>query len=324
MGSISFLAIIGGCIFTLLFLIAVYELRIRNPDELILFEKQGNLELRKSQFYPRHFSLALKRKAHPIQLDTEATAGGNLGIRIKLAGSASPSLGNLNALVQVGGWNQDVVAHAASEAQLMLEGIIKRYAEGFEIQELSTSQLTNHLNQQASLLQEKLGLDLVSLSVQALEPTDPQIAAALRQQEQARLHEETERLSQQARSTAAKAKYEAEKEIAEMEHALELQKGDLSKQRFEEESTLALQKLEDELERSRMRLAFEKEEVEVLKDSPELLMLTPQAARLAEASQNLKNARTVISFSPQELSQGAELLQFFQELLKKVLDSRSE
>ena len=47
-----------------------------------------------------------------------------------------------------------------------------------------------------------------------------------------------------------------------------------------------------------MRLAYEKEELEVLKSSPELLMLTPQVARLAEASQNLKNARTVISLSP--------------------------
>ena len=49
-----------------------------------------------------------------------------------------------------------------------------------------------------------------------------------------------------------------------------------------------------------MRLAFEREELEVLKSSPELLMLTPQAARLAEASQSLKNARTVISLSPQD------------------------
>ncbi len=101
-------------------------------------------------------------------------------------GSASPSLDNLDALVRIGGWNQDVVAQAANEAQIMLEGIIKQYAEGFEIQELSTSNLIDHLNQQAPLLQEKLGLDLVSLSVQSLEPTDPQIASALRQQEQAR------------------------------------------------------------------------------------------------------------------------------------------
>ncbi len=109
-----------------------------------------------------------------------------------------------------------------------------------------------------------------------------------------------------------------------MDHALEMQKADLNKQRFEKESALAQQKLEDELAHSRMRLAFEKEEVEILKDSPELLMLTPQAARLAEASQNFKNARTVISFSPHELSQSTELVQFFQDLLQKVKDSKSK
>jgi hypothetical protein len=73
-----------------------------------------------------------------------------------------------------------------------------------------------------------------------------------------------------------------------------------------------------------MRLAFEKEEVEVLKSSPELLMLTPQAARLAEASQNLKNARTVISFTPQELAQGSELINLLQRFLQKTIDSNQE
>jgi hypothetical protein len=291
---------------------------------LILYEQQGKFERRKGKFYPRHFSLRFKRKIHPIQLDTEVTAAGNLGIRVKLVGSVSPSLEHLDSLVRVGGWDQDVIAKAANEAQFMLEGMTRQYAEGLGIQDLSITQLTSHLVDQVSILSEKLGLDLITLSVQSLEPTDPQVNEALRQQEQTRLQEETDRLSYQARSAAAKARYETEKEIAEMEHALALQKADLEQQRFEKESALAHQRLEDELARSRMRLAFEKEEVEVLKNSPELLMLTPQAARLAEASQNLKNARTVISFSPQEISQGAELLQLFQNLLQKVLDSKSE
>jgi hypothetical protein len=73
-----------------------------------------------------------------------------------------------------------------------------------------------------------------------------------------------------------------------------------------------------------MRLAFEKEELEILKSNPELLMLTPQAARLAEASQNLKNARTVISISPQDLAQGSEYLSLFQNLLQKALEAKKE
>ena len=56
--------------------------------------------------------------------------------------------------------------------------------------------------------------------------------------------------------------------------------------------------------------------------SPELLMLTPQAARLAEASQNLKNARTVISLTPQDSAHGSELLALFHELLEKALEAK--
>jgi hypothetical protein len=57
-----------------------------------------------------------------------------------------------------------------------------------------------------------------------VEPTDPDIADTLPQQEQARLLEQTERLNHIARVAAARAKYQAEEDIAEMEHALELKK----------------------------------------------------------------------------------------------------
>jgi hypothetical protein len=157
-----------------------------------------------------------------------------------------------------------------------------------------------------------------------LDPIDPEIADALRQQEQARLLKQTEELSQQARVAAAKAKRQADEEITEMEHTLDLKKIELKKLLLEKESTLSHQRLEDELTRDRMRLAFEREELDVLKSSPELLMLTPQVARLAEASQNLKNARTVISLSPQEMAHGSELLNLLQNLLQKALESKKE
>jgi hypothetical protein len=50
-------------------------------------------------------------------------------------------------------------------------------------------------------------------------------------------------------------------------------------------------------------------------------MLTPQAARLAEASQGLKNARTIVSLSPQDLSQGSELLGTLQRILLNAIES---
>jgi hypothetical protein len=303
-------------------LLAFFEYRIRQPDVLVLYESNGRISIRKGLVYPRHFSLPLKRTTCPIQLTVEATAEGNLGVRVTLVGSVAPSLEHIQSLIRVGGWNRDAVARATQEVQVLLQGLVKEYTEHSGINALSSANILNYLNERSAVIQEKFGVELISLAIQSLDPTDPEIADALRQQEQARLLEQTEHLNQQARVAAAKAKSQADEEIAEMEHSLDLKKAELKKLLLEKESALSQQSLSDELARSRMRLAFEVEELEVLKNSPELLMLTPQAARLAEASQNLKNARTVISLTPQEPTHGSELLNLFQELLQKALETR--
>ena len=105
-----------------------------------------------------------------------------------------------------------------------------------------------------------------------------------------------------------------------LENQLDVRKAELEKIRFQIQSELASQRLEDEMKSNRLRLQFEKEELALLKGSPELLMLTPQAARLAEASQTLKNARTVIALSPQATQQGAELFGHFQSFLNRALN----
>jgi hypothetical protein len=305
-------------------LFVLFEYRIRKPDVLLLYESKGQIRLRKGLIYPRHFSLPLSRTTSPIQLTIDATALGNLEVRVKLVGSVAPSLEHIQALIRIGGWKQEAVAHAADEVQVMLQGLVKEYTEQCEIHALSSTSLVNNLNESSSRIQEKFGVELISLAVQLLEPTDPEISDALRQQEQARLLEQTERLNHQARSAAAQAKFQADDEISQMEHDLELKKAELKMTLLEQESALTYQSLEDELKRNRMRLAFEKEELDVLKSSPELLMLTPQAARLAEASQNLKNARTIVSFTPQDLAQGSELLSIFQSLMQRALEEKQE
>lgn len=316
------IGILIGAVVVICVLFALFEYRIRKPDVLLLYESKGQIGLRKGLVYPRHFSLPLSRTTCPIQLAIEATAVGNLGVRIKLVGSVAPSLEHIQSLIRIGGWNQDAAAHAADEVQVMLQGLVKEYVEQCEIHALSSVGIVSNVNERSVLIQEKFGVELISLVVQSLEPTDPEISEALRQQEQARLLEQTERLNHQARSAAAKAKFLADEEISQMEHDLELKKAELKKTLLEQESALNYQSLEDELKRNRMRLAFEKEELEVLKSSPELLMLTPQAARLAEASQNLKNARTIVSFTPQELTQGSELLSVFQSLMQRALEEK--
>ncbi len=314
---------LGIIVFTVV-VVLLFEYRIRQPDVLVLHESKGQISLRMSPLYPRHSSLAIKRTTCPIQLTIDATAAGNLAVQVKLIGSVAPSLDNIQALIRVGGWNGDAIARATDEVQVLLQGLVKEYTERSGIQALASTDILNYLNERSTVIKEKFGVELISLAIQSMEPADPDIADALRQQEQARLLKQTEDLNQQARVAAAKAKRQADEEIVEMEHSLELKKVDLKKLLLEKESALDHQRIEDELTRNRMRLAYEKEELEVLKSSPELLMLTPQVARLAEASQNLKNARTVISLSPQDTAHGSELLNLLQNLLQKALESKKE
>lgn len=317
------LGIVVGIVFGVCLLIFLFEYRIRKPDVLMLYETKGKIGIRKGLIYPRHLSLPLERTTSPIRLTIEAAAVGNLEVRVKLVGSVAPSLKHIESLVRIGGWDNEAVSRAAEEVQVLLQGLIKEYIEECEIHSLSSTGILSYLNERSPLIQERFGVELISLAVQTLEPTDPEISEALRQQEQARLLEQTEQLSNQARTAAAKAKFQADDEISKMEHELELKKAELQKALLERESELTSQSLKDELERKRMRLAFEKEELEVLKNSPELLMLTPQAARLAEASQNLKNARTIVSLTPQELAHGSEILGIFQSLMQNALEAKN-
>ncbi len=304
--------------------LALFELRLRQPDVIVLHESNGQIGVRSGLLYPRHFSLPLKRTTCPLQLTVEAAALGNLTVRVKLIGSAAPSVENIQALIRVGGWDTDAVAHAVDQVRILLQGLVKEYTEQSEISAITSPALISHLNENKALIAERFGVELISLAVQSLDPTDPKIAEALSQQEEARLLEQTEQLSHQARVMAARARYQADEEIAEMEHALELKRAELRKAQFSSEAELARRRIEDELARSRMRLAFEKEELDVLRGSPELLMLTPQAARLAEASQSLKNARTVVSLTPQDLDNGSALFTLFRNLLHREQDTTEE
>lgn len=305
-------------------LVLLFEFRIRRPDVIVLRESKGQIGIRKGLLYPRHFSLPLKRTTTPVQLTVEATTLGNLPVRVKLVGSAAPSVTHIQSLIRVGGWDVETVARAVDQVRIELQALVKEYTERSEISSISSPALQKHLNGSLPALDERFGIELIALAVQSLDPADQKIAEALRQQEAARLLEETERVNQDARVKAARARFAADQEIAELEHLLNLKLADLKKAQFQSDAELARRRIEDELAASRMRLAFENEELEVLRRSPELLMLTPQAARLAEASQGLKNARTVISLTPQDLAAGSALFDMFRNLVQKAQDSNGD
>ncbi len=302
----------------------VYEYRLRRPDQIVLYESSGEITKRTGRFYPRHFSLALPNTTQSVQLAVETSAKGNLDIKVKLSVTVAASTENVHALVKIGGWNKDAVSKAAKELETLIHSMVKEFTEKYEIEELSSEKIYNYLNEKIFVSRQMLGLDIISLTVQSFEAVDSKISDAMRMQESARILEQTEELNQKARIAASKAKLKADEQIALMENALELKKYELKKVELENESVLAEKRMQDELKRRKMQLELDKEDLALLKNNPELLMLTPQAARLAEASQSLKNAKTIVSLSPNEISQGSELLGMFQKFIQNAAGNSSK
>lgn len=307
----------------IILLLLLYELRIRKPDELVLTERSGKIILRKGRFYPRHFSLVLPKTIYSSQLSIDASAKGSLDVKVKLTIAVALSLSNIDSLIKTGGWNKSAVQKATKELETVIHSLVREFTEKYEIEELSSEKIYNFLMDKINISKEKFGLEVISISIQSFEILDAKIAEAIRQQESARIFEQTELLNQKARISAAKAKLQADEEIAHMENEVELKKYDLKKVELEKESELADKRVSEELKRKKMQLEYEKEELELLKKNPELLILTPQAARLAEASQSLKNARTVVTLSPNDLAQGTELIGMFQKFLQNYLNNYS-
>ncbi len=298
----------------------VYEYRLRRPDQIVLYEKRDGLGIRRGRFYPRHFSLAVSRTTHSFAQSIEASDKGNLDLRIKLAVTVAASMDHLAALVRTGGWSPDAVAKAAGELQTILLAEVKQFTERREIGELSSESIREHLLRRAPESAAALGLRVDTLAITSFEPAHPQIAEALRQSEHARILEQAETLNQQARIAAARARLKADEEIAAMESELEMKRHELRSAQLEKEAELDSRRAEHDLRLKKMQLEFEAEELRLLKDNPELLLLTPQAARLAEASQSLRNARTIVSLAPAEGAQASEVAGLFQSLVQKALD----
>lgn len=299
--------------------VALYEIRLRKPDQIVLHETPGGVRVRPGRFYPRHLGIPMTRTTHSFTQTIEASVRGNLDVRVKLAVTVAASMEHLTALIRIGGWSDDATARAAKELEVLLLGFVKEFAEGRDIDAISSEALHAHLIQRVKGTASNLGIDVITLTVTSLEPVNAQIADALRQREQARILEQAESLQQQARVAAARARLKAEEEIAAMDNSLEMKRFGLRKQQLDEESRLSSARAEHDLKLKKMQLEFEKEEMRVLRENPELLLLTPQAARLAEASQSLKNARTVVSLASPEGGQGTDVIGVFQNLLQTAV-----
>ena len=308
----------------ILIALALYEYRLRKPDQIVIAEARDGVRLRGGRIFPRHFSTPITKTTHSFSQTVDASAKGSLDIRVKLAVTVAASMDDLAVLVKVGGWAPDAIARAARELESLILGYVKGYTELHEVEELSSDRIRGYLQERVQESKHLLGLEVVTLTITSFDPVNPQIAEAIRQREHARILEQTETVNQQARVAATKVRLRADEEIAALEHSLEIRKTELKHAEFEKESALAGSRAEHEIRLQKMQLDFEKDELRLLKESPELLLLTPQAARLAEASQSMRNARTVVSLSPADGVQGTEILSMFSTLVQKALGALSE
>ena len=304
--------------------LALYEYRLRKPDQIVIAEARDGVRVREGRIFPRHFSTPITKTTHSFSQTVDASAKGSLDVRVKLAVTVAASMDDLSVLVKVGGWAPDAIARAARELETLILGYVKGYTELHEVEDLSSDRIRGYLQERVQESRHLLGLEVITLTITSYDPLNPQIAEAIRQREHARILEQTEAVNQNARVAATKVRLHADEEIASLEHALEIRKTVLRQEEFEKESALAGSRAHHELRLRKMQLEFEKDELRLLKESPELLLLTPQAARLAEASQSMRNARTVVSLSPPDGVQGTEILSMFSTLVQKALGALSE
>ncbi len=300
----------------------VFEYRIRRPDRIVLYESGGMVRQRSGRLYPRHFSLAIPARVHSSTMEIQGEARGRLELTVRLAVSVAASPEHLQELVRMGGWSEACVSQALSELEVLLETRVRAFTEHSEIEELTADDLQTHLREEFGSVVPEFGLEIYSISVYSVEPVDREITEAMQKQESARLMEQTEAINQRARVQAARARVKADEEIAEAEHALQLRQLELRKTEEEQEAALEKRRVEEEMDRRRMELEIDDQEIAILRDNPELLLLTPQLTRLAEASQQLRNARTVVSLAPVEGdNESSPLLRIFKNLMEKISQS---
>jgi len=306
-------------LFLILVLLIIYEFRVRRPDQIILTDVKGTIVRRKARFYPRHFSLAVPATIHSSVWEFESEARGKLPVKVKLTVTTAADENHLTELVRTGGWDSSLVQKAARELGLFVQSLTGGFCQTHEIEELNNKDLQDFLLKNLSREAEKLGLKLIGVSIQLIEPLDSEIAEAMQQQEAARIREKTEKVNQKARLEASRYRFETDEKIRQMEHQLQLKQLNLKKEEQEKEAELARYQVEQELERRRLQMEVEQEELSVFEQHPELILLSPQVARLAEASQQLKNAKTVVSLSATDQQKGLNLLELIGQTLQEVL-----
>ena len=213
-----------GIIILILVILLISEYRIKKPGQIILYESNGVVSYRKSRFYPRHFSLIIPNTTYNLSSTVEPEAKGKIALIVKYSATVTPSLENISKLIHVGGWGNEALSDAAKELDVILQGRVKEFTENYEVQEIKSESIANYLREKVKDINAQLGLELLSFTIQSVEPADKKITEAIRQKEASRILEDTEKTSQQARINTAHMKLKADEEIMNYEHKLEMKK----------------------------------------------------------------------------------------------------
>jgi hypothetical protein len=313
--------IAAGIVLCLIALV-LFEYRIKKPGQIVLFETNGRVKHRTGSLYARHFSVLMQNKTYTAVSTVEAETRKKISLNVKFSVTLSPSLEHIDKLIHITGWAGDPISDAGNEIDIMLQGYIKEYIDTQELEDIRSKNLSEYLSQKISGVDSQFGVEIISLTIQSIDPTDKKISEAIRQKEVTRIMEETEKMNQSARITTAQMKLQADEQISKAEHELALKKLHLKEEVAAKEAGLELAKLNEQLKRDKLRLAIEKEEMSILKENPEVLLLSPQIARLAEASQNMKNARTVVSLG--DFEGGSKVVDTLRDFISNIFHAVGE
>ncbi|MBN2090760.1 hypothetical protein JW964_14200 [candidate division KSB1 bacterium] len=305
----------GGIVIIVIVVLYILFERKR-PDQLILIEKKGKVMVWTRAFYPKYLCLSLPYTTRSVTTEVKTQARGKIDANIKLTVSFYPDAEHIENLIHVGGWSIDALARIEKELAGTVQGIVGEIIEPLDIAEMTREHIAKTIKTRLNSIATNIGVIITGVTVLNAEASDLKIAEAIKKTEVAHIQEEAEKTIQASRTAQAEMKAKADQAILNAEHDTIMKKLALRKIEEAESAILAKAALEQQVERRNIELAIEKSEVELLAQNPALLLLSPQLTRLTEASQQLKNAETVVTLSADFLNKLPQPLQQIFNLLK--------
>lgn len=287
----------------------------KRPDQLILIEKRGKVTIWTRAFYPKYLCLSLPYTTRSVTTEVKTQARGKIDAIIKLTASFYPDADHIENLIHIGGWSSDALGRIERELAGTVQSTVGEIIEPLNIAEMTREYIAKTIKTRLNAIAPNIGVIITGITVLSAEASDSKIAEAIQKTEIAHIQEEAEKTVQASRMAQADLKARADQAILDSEHDTAMKK--LALRKIEEAAAAVLAKaaLEQQVERRSIELKIEKAEVELLANNPALLLLSPQLTRLTEASQQLKNAETVVTLSsdffhklPQPLQQILNML----------------